>query len=110
MMKLYTEFRSHKILKDGDIISIDIGVIKNGFFGDAAITVAVGNINDEKKKLMDVTERSLYLGIEQAVTGNRVHDISSAVQTYVESNGFSVVKRFMWSWCWKILTRRSFNS
>lgn len=83
---------SSRVLKDGDIISIDIGVLKNGFFGDAALTVAVGNISTEKQKLMDVTERSLYLGIEQAVVGNRVHDISYAVQTYVEANGFSIVR------------------
>ena len=81
-----------RVLKDGEIISIDIGVIKNGFFGDAALTVAVGNISTENNKLMEVTERSLYLGIEQAVVGNRVHDISNAVQTYVEENGFSIVR------------------
>jgi methionyl aminopeptidase len=83
---------SSRILKDGEIVSLDIGVLKSGFFGDAALTVAVGNISDEKKKLMDVTERSLQLGIEQAVTGNKVHDISNAVQTYVEANGFSIVR------------------
>lgn len=79
-------------LKEGDIISLDVGVLKNNFFGDAALTVAVGKISDEKKKLMEVTEKSLYLGIEQAVNGNKVHDISSAVQEYVEKNGFSVVR------------------
>mgnify|MGYP003503005419 FL=1 len=81
-----------RILKDGEIVSVDIGVLKNGFFGDAALTVAVGNISDEKKKLMDVTERSLQLGIEQAVAGNKVHDISNAVQVYVEANEFSIVR------------------
>ncbi|MCK7528127.1 MAG: type I methionyl aminopeptidase [Ignavibacteriales bacterium] len=81
-----------RILKEGEIVSIDIGVLKNGFFGDAALTVAVGNISDEKKKLMDVTERSLQLGIEQAIAGNKVHDISNAVQVYVEANGFSIVR------------------
>jgi methionyl aminopeptidase len=81
-----------RILKDGEIISIDIGVLKNGYFGDAALSVAVGNISDEKKKLMEVTERSLHLGIEQAVVGNKVHDISNAVQVYVEANGFSIVR------------------
>ena len=81
-----------RILKDGEIVSVDIGVLKNGFFGDAALTVAVGNISDEKKKLMDVTERSLQLGIEQAIAGNKVHDISNAVQVYVEANGFSIVR------------------
>lgn len=83
---------SSRILKDSEIVSLDIGVLKNGFYGDAALTVAVGNISDEKKKLMDVTERSLQLGIEQAVAGNKVHDISNAVQTYVEANGFSIVR------------------
>jgi methionyl aminopeptidase len=79
-------------LKDGDIISIDIGVLKNNYYGDAATTVAVGKISDEKKKLLQVTEKSLQLGIEQAKSGNRVHDISAAVQDYVEQNGFSIVR------------------
>jgi methionyl aminopeptidase len=79
-------------LETGDIISIDVGVEKNGYFGDAAITCAVGDIPVEVKKLMEVTEKSLYLGIEQAVRGNRVQDISYAVQSYVEANGFSVVR------------------
>lgn len=83
---------SSRLLKDGEIVSLDIGVLKDGYFGDAALTVAVGNISDEKKKLMEVTERSLQLGIEQAVAGNRVHDISNAVQVYVEANGFSIVR------------------
>jgi methionyl aminopeptidase len=81
-----------RILKDGEIISIDVGVNKNGYYGDAALTVSVGNISDEKKLLMEVTEKSLYLGIEKAVCENKVHDISYAVQEYVESNGFSVVR------------------
>lgn len=81
-----------RALKDGEIISIDIGVLKNGYYGDAAITVAVGNISAEKQKLLEVTERSLHLGIEQAIAGNRVHDISNAVQVYVEANGFSIVR------------------
>lgn len=79
-------------LKEGDIVSLDVGVLKNNYYGDAAITVAVGKISDEKKKLLEVTEKSLYLGIEQATSGNRVHDISSAVQEYVEQNGFSIVR------------------
>lgn len=79
-------------LQEGDIVSLDIGVLKNNFYGDAAITVAVGKISDEKKKLMEVTEKSLYLGIEQAKNGNKVHDISFVVQEYVERNGFSVVR------------------
>jgi methionyl aminopeptidase len=79
-------------LEEGDIISLDVGVLKNNYYGDAAITVAVGKISDEKKKLMEVTEKSLQLGIEQAKNGNRVHDISAAVQDYVEQNGFSIVR------------------
>lgn len=80
------------VLKDDQILSIDIGVEKNGYFGDAALSVAVGKISDEKQKLMDVTERSLYLGIDQAVEKNRLGDISNAIQTFVEENGFSVVR------------------
>jgi len=83
---------SSRTLKVGEIVSLDIGVLKNGFFGDAALTVAVGNISDDKTKLMEVTERSLQLGIEQAIAGNKVHDISNAVQVYVEANGFSIVR------------------
>ncbi|HRN25378.1 MAG: type I methionyl aminopeptidase [Ignavibacteriaceae bacterium] len=83
---------SSRILKDGEIVSLDIGVLKDGYFGDAALSVAVGSLSDEKKKLMEVTERSLQLGIEQAVAGNKVHDISNAVQVYVEANGFSIVR------------------
>ncbi len=79
-------------LKDGDLISIDVGVLKNNYYGDAAITVGVGNISELKQKLIEVTERSLYIGIEKAIGSNRLHDISSAIQKYVESNGFSVVR------------------
>ena len=79
-------------LEEGDIISLDVGVLKNSFYGDAATSVAVGKISDEKRNLLEVTERSLQLGIEQAKSGNRVHDISAAVQEYVEQNGFSIVR------------------
>lgn len=79
-------------LEEGDIISLDVGVLKNNYYGDAAITVAVGKISDTKRKLLEVTEKSLSLGIEQAKSGNKVHDISSAVQEYVEQNRFSVVR------------------
>ena len=82
----------NRVLKEGQILSIDVGVEKNGYYGDAALSLAVGKISEEKGKLMDVTEKSLYLGIEQAVEGNRYGDISYAVQSYVESNGFSVVR------------------
>jgi len=79
-------------LEEGDIISLDVGVLKNNYYGDAALTVAVGKISNEKKMLLEVTEKSLQLGIEQAKSGNRVHDISAAVQDYVEQNGFSIVR------------------
>ena len=79
-------------LIEGDLISLDVGVLKNNYYGDAAITVANGKVSDEKKKLLEVTEKSLQLGIEQAKSGNRVHDISAAVQDYVEQNGFSIVR------------------
>jgi methionyl aminopeptidase len=82
----------NRVLKNGEIISIDVGVKKNGYFGDAALTVAVGEISEEKRLLMEVTEKSLYLGIEQAVIDNKIHDISAAVQEYCEANGFSIVR------------------
>ncbi len=81
-----------RVLKNGDIISLDVGVYKNGYYGDAALSVAVGELTEEKKKLMEVTEKSLLMGIEEAKAGNHVYDISYAVQSYVESNGFSVVR------------------
>ena len=81
-----------RVLKNGDIISLDVGVYKNGYYGDAALSVAVGELSEEKKRLMEVTEKSLHLGIEEANAGNHVHDISYAIQSYVESNGFSVVR------------------
>lgn len=83
---------SNRQLKEGEIITIDIGVLKNNYYGDAALSVPVGTISTEKKKLLEVTEKSLHLGIEQAIAGNRVHDISNAVQQFVEANGFSVVR------------------
>jgi len=82
----------NRVLQEGEIISLDVGVLKNNYYGDAALSVAVGEISEEKKKLLDVTEKSLYAGIEQAKAGNRVHDISAAVQNYVEANDFSVVR------------------
>jgi methionyl aminopeptidase len=82
-------------VKFGDIVSVDVGVRYNGFIGDNARTVAVGGCGLLAQKLMDVTEQSLYLGIAAAVPGNRVTDISRAVQEYVESNGFSVVREFV---------------
>ena len=83
------------ILKDGDIISIDVGACINGFHGDAADTFAVGNVSDDAKKLILVTRQSFFKGIEYAKEGNRLLDISSAIQKYVESNGFSIVRKFV---------------
>ncbi|RKY54544.1 MAG: type I methionyl aminopeptidase, partial [Candidatus Neomarinimicrobiota bacterium] len=79
-------------LKEGDIISVDIGTCRNGYYGDVAFTFPVGEVDDEKKRLMDVTRESLYKGIEKAAPGNRLSDISHAIQSYVEANGFSVVR------------------
>jgi methionyl aminopeptidase len=82
-------------LRFGDIVSLDVGVIYNGFIGDTARTVAVGGCGVLPQKLMDVTEKALYEGIGQALAGNHVVDISRAIQKYVEGNGFSVVREFV---------------
>ena len=81
-----------RTLKDGDIIGIDVGAELNGWYGDAARTFAVGAVSDEATRLMQVTEEALMRGLAQARAGNRVGDISHAVQSYVEANGFSVVR------------------
>ena len=82
-------------LKFGDIISLDVGIFYNGFIGDTARTLAVGGCSVEAQRLMDVTEQSLYLGIAKALSGNRVVDISRAIQSHVQGNGFSVVREFV---------------
>lgn len=82
-------------LKSGDILSLDYGVLYDDFYGDAAITVPVGDISDSAQRLVTATEASLYAAIEMAVPGNRLGDISSTVQSYVESRGFSVVRDFV---------------
>jgi methionyl aminopeptidase len=84
-----------RYLNFGDIVSLDVGVIYNGFVGDTARTVAVGGCGVLAQKLMDVSEKALYEGIGQAVPGRRVVDISRAIQNYVERNGFSVVREFV---------------
>lgn len=84
-----------KPLKEGDIISVDCGVKKNGFFGDHAYTFGVGKIKPEVKKLLEVTKECLYKGIEQMVSGNRVGDISYAIQHYAESHGYGVVRELV---------------
>jgi len=82
-------------LKNGDNVSIDVGALINGYNGDAAITVGVGNIDDEVQELLDVTEKSLYQGIEKAIAGNRLYDISHAIQTYSEKFGYGVVRDYV---------------
>jgi len=81
-------------LQDGDIVGVDVGMIYKGGYGDTAYTYPVGEISDEKKKLLQITEQSLYIGIEQAVRGNRVRDISRAIQLFVEKEGFSLVREY----------------
>jgi methionyl aminopeptidase len=82
-------------LKSGDILSLDFGILYDDFYGDAAITLPVGNISDETKRLLQATESSLFEGISKAVPGNRLFDISYAIQAYVEQRGFSVVRDFV---------------
>ncbi len=84
-----------RVLSDGDIVSIDCGAIVDDYFGDAARTFAVGTVSEEAQKLIEVTAQSLDRGIEQMVIGNRLHDISFAVQQHAESHGFSVVRDFV---------------
>ena len=83
------------VLKDGDIISIDFGVKYKGYYGDAAITVPVGSVDKEAENLLKITRESLYKAIEQVKVGNRIFDISQAVQDYVEERGYSVVRQFV---------------
>ena len=83
------------ILKEGDIVSVDVGAFYKGFHGDCAATFACGAISTEAQKLIDVTKKSFFEGIKLATKGRRVQDISHAIQTYVESNGFSIVRSFV---------------
>jgi methionyl aminopeptidase len=84
-----------RVLKAGDIVSLDCGVVLDGYYGDSAITVAVDGLTPELQKLLDVTRESLALGIEAARVGNTTGDVGAAVQRLVESNGFSVVREFV---------------
>ena len=87
---------SNKVtLKDGDIISIDIGALYKGYHGDSAWTYPVGTIDDDVRQLLEVTKQSLFEGLKQATAGNRLTDISHAIQTYAESFGYSVVREFV---------------
>lgn len=82
-------------IAEGDIVSLDLGVNYQGYFSDAALTLAVGEVSSSKKKLIDVTRKALSEGIQQAKAGNRLSDISHSIQQYVEKNGFSVVRNFV---------------
>ncbi|WP_059174144.1 type I methionyl aminopeptidase [Bacillus sp. FJAT-27445] len=84
-----------RVLKEGDIISIDIGAQYNGYHGDSAWTYPVGKIDEETARLLDVTEQSLYKGLEEAKPGERLSNISHAIQVYVEENGFSIVREYV---------------
>lgn len=88
-------FPNTRPLVEGEILSIDFGVILNGFYGDSAVTLPVGAISSEKQRLLDVGQRALELGIEQATVNNRLFDISHAIQNYVEKCGFSIVREFV---------------
>ena len=82
-------------LKSGDILSLDFGILFDDFFGDAAVTLPVGDVTTDAKRLLQITEESLLVGISKAVSGNRLSDISHAIQAYVETHGFSVVRDFV---------------
>ncbi len=86
---------SKRVLKEGDILGMDFGVIVDGFYGDAAVTVAVGKVSETADRLMQVTRDSLYRGIDELREGKRLGDLSSAIQTMVEDAGFSVVREFV---------------
>ncbi len=93
--KVVHGFPNEEPLREGDILSVDFGVVVDGYFGDAAITIPVGTVGAKKKKLLEVTEQALYRAIEAAVVGARLSDISHAVQSRVEREGFSVVREFV---------------
>lgn len=84
-----------KVIKDGDIVSIDVGIIHDDYYSDTAVTVGVGHLTEACQKLIQVTKESLYSGIEQAKPSNRLSDISAAVQRHIEKNNFSVVRNFV---------------
>ena len=85
----------NRVLKDGDIVSIDVGAYKGGYHGDCAATYACGQISDEAKRLIEVTRQSFFEGLKYAREGYRLPDVSGAIQRYVESNGFSIVREFV---------------
>ncbi|MBQ5323138.1 MAG: type I methionyl aminopeptidase [Oscillospiraceae bacterium] len=85
----------NRVINEGDIVSIDVGACLDGYHGDNAATFVAGTVSEEAQKLLDVTKQSLFKGIEAAVVGNRIGDISNAVQTYCEERGYSVVREFV---------------
>lgn len=84
-----------RVIKDGDVVSLDFGVVYGGFYGDAAVSFGVGEIDDSVRRLLDTTAGSLQAGIDQACVGNRLGDVSAAVQSHVERAGYSVVREFV---------------
>ena len=86
---------AHRVLREGDVVSLDFGVLYQGYYGDAATTLAIGKVDERTQKLLRVTEEALYLAIEQAVVRNRLFDIARAVQEHAEKNGFSVVREYV---------------
>ena len=84
-----------RVLLEGDIISVDCGVFMNGYYGDSAYTFAVGEISAKKRRLLEVTKASLYRGIEKAVHGNRMGEVSNAIQKYAEAYGYSIVREMV---------------
>jgi methionyl aminopeptidase len=85
-------FPGERLIREGDIVSVDCGVLMNGYYGDSAYTFAVGDVKEETSKLMERTREALYRGIEEAVAGNRIGDIGNAIQSHVESFGYAVVR------------------
>lgn len=88
-------FPGDYVIQEGDLISVDCGVIKNDFFGDSAYTFSIGEIDSERQKLVEVTQECLKLAIEKAVVGSRIGDVGFAVQAYAEANGFGVVRELV---------------
>jgi methionyl aminopeptidase len=84
-----------RVLREGDIVGVDFGVSLEGWFGDSARTFAVGKVTPDAQRLLEITEKSLYLGIEQAVSGNHLFNIGHAIQNFVEGHGYSVVREFV---------------
>lgn len=85
----------HRVLREGDIVSIDVGAFKNGFHGDCAATYACGQVSEEARRLIEVTRQSFYEGLKFAREGHRLPELSGAIQRYVESNGFSIVREYV---------------